>query len=121
VDLERRVWRTRDGKGGYRPGGLYLTDDLLEAWRVFIAADAFGPFNTGSMARVLRTAGWPEDVRPYALRSSLGIALSESGADLADVASVLGHTSTDMTRSHYVPVIGSRLQAALERVGTRIG
>lgn len=120
VDLERRVWRTRDAKGGFRPGGLYLTDDLLAAWRVFIAADAWGEFNTGSMARVLRTAGWPEGVRPYNLRASLGIALSESGTDLADVASVLGHTSTDMTRSHYVPVLGSRVQEALERVGTRL-
>jgi integrase len=88
VDLERRVWRTRDGKGGYRPGGLYLTADLLGAWQLFVAAKAWGPFNTGSFAKRLRSAGWPEGVRPYQLRHTVGLALSEAGVDLADVSAL---------------------------------
>lgn len=121
VDLERRVWRTRDGKGGYRPGGLYLTSDLLEAWRTFVSADAWGEFNTGSFAKRLRSAGWPPGVRPYQLRHTVGLALSEAGVDLADVSALLGHSRPLTTRSHYVPVLGSRLQEALTRIDSRIG
>lgn len=120
VDLERRVWRTRDGKGGRRPGGLYLHDDLLAAWKVFIEADAWGDFETSAFARTLRTSGWPADVRPYTLRHSVGIALSESGADLADIGAWLGHRQVQTTRRHYVPVLAGRMRALGESLGERI-
>lgn len=119
VSLERRVWTVRDGKGGFRPG-LYLTDDMLTAWRLFIQADAWGRFNTGSFARRLRKAGWPEHVRPYQLRHSVGITLSERGIDLADVQQVLGHTRIETTRRHYVPVLHSRMQRAGEALEGRL-
>lgn len=121
VDLARRVWVTRDGKGGRRAGGMYLTDDLVAAWQVFLEADAFGPFNVSSFAKRLRSAGWPPSVRPYQLRHTVGLALSEAGVDLADVAAVLGHSRPDTTRRHYVPVLGGRVQAAMAQIGTRIG
>lgn len=111
VDLERRIWRVRDAKGGWSEG-LYLHDDLLQAWQAFVAADAWGAFNTGSMARVLRACGWPEGVRPYNLRHSLGIGLSESGADFADVAAYLGHKDLRTTRQSYVPILNSRMERA---------
>lgn len=117
VDLERRIWRTRDGKGGLRPGGLYLHDDLLEAWKVFVAAAAWGTFETSSMALVLRHCGWPAGVRPYTLRHSVGIALSESGTDLADVGAWLGHSRVDTTRKFYVPVLAGRMKAVGEVIG----
>jgi integrase len=121
VDLERRVWRTRDGKGGVRPGGMFLTDDLLAAFRLFVEADAWGAFNTGSFAKRLRSAGWPRGVRPYQLRHTVGQALSEAGVDLADVAAVLGHSRPDTTRRYYVPVLGGRMQEAMTQIGTRLG
>jgi integrase len=122
IDLERRVWLTRDGKGGFRPGGgVYLTSDLLAAWRVYIAASAWGQFNTGSMAKALRTAGWPRGVRPYQLRATVGLAMSESGVDLADISAGLGHSRPLTTRSHYVSVLGSRVQAAFQTIDSRIG
>jgi integrase len=111
VDLLRRVWTPRDGKGGFTPG-IYLTDDMVAAWELFIEADAWGPFDTYSMARVLRNCGWSEHVRPYNLRHSVGIALSESGIDLADVQQMMGHKHQSTTRAHYVPVINARLEAA---------
>jgi integrase len=120
VDLDRRIWRTRDGKGGQRPGGLYLYDDLLFAWTLFIQADAWGPFETSAFARTLREAGWPADMRPYALRASVGVELSDRGADFADVAAMLGHTRPDTTRTHYVPIRGGRMQAAGERLSGRL-
>lgn len=119
VDLGQRVWRVRDGKGGWSEG-LFLNDDMLIAWLEFAKADAWGEFSTGSMAEVLRAAGWPPSIRPYQLRHSLGIALSEQGTDLADVGAWLGHTSLQTTRSIYAPVLNSRMQRASEQLAGRL-
>ena len=120
VDLNQRIWRVRDAKGGWSEG-LYLFDDLLEAWKVFIEADAWGEFNTGSQARVLRNAGWPEHSRPYNLRHSAGIGLSERGVDFADVAGFLGHKDVRTTRQSYVPVLNSRMERAGKLLDGRFG
>lgn len=120
VDLERRVWTVRDGKGGFS-AGLYLNRDMLAAWRLFIEAEAWGQYETSSFARVLRSAGWPAGVRPYNLRHSVGIALSEQGEDLADVQHWMGHTKPETTRKHYVPVLNSRLQKASQKLDGRLG
>jgi integrase len=119
VDLKRRIWTPRDGKGGFTPG-IYLTDDMVAAWQLFIEADAWGPFNTGSMAEVLRNCGWRANVRPYNLRHSVGIALSESGVDLADVQQMMGHKHIATTRQHYVPVLNSRMQHAAKQLEGRL-
>jgi integrase len=118
VDLDQRVWVPRDGKGGFTPG-LYLNDDQLAAWRLFAEANAWGDFNESSFVRTLRTAGWPEGVRPYQSRHTLGITLSESGIDLDDVGAALGHKRRETTRKHYVPVLGSRMQALSESLSGR--
>jgi site-specific recombinase XerD len=120
VDLERRVWLVRDGKGGWSPG-IYLNDDMVAAWRVFLAANAWGAWNAGSMARVLRKAGWPAAVRPYNMRHAVGLALSEAGIDLSDVQVHMGHTRIATTRKFYVPVLTSRLEAAGKAIEGRIG
>jgi integrase len=119
VDLERRIWRVRDAKNGWSEG-VYLNDDLLAAWRVFVEANAWGEFNTGSQAKVLRTAGWPKDVRPYNLRHSLGIALSEAGIDFVDVAGHLGHKDVRTTRTSYVPILNSRMERASRAIDGRL-
>jgi integrase len=118
VDLERRVWIVRDGKGGYSPG-LYLNDDMVAAWELFIDANAWGPYNTNSFARVLRGAGWPKGVRPYMLRHTTWITASERGADLSDVQAGAGHKSIATTRRHYVPVLSSRMQKLSELLDHR--
>lgn len=119
VDLGRRTWRVRDGKGGWSEG-LFLNDDALVAWTTFAQAGAWGEFNTGSMAEVLRAAGWPAYSRPYDMRASVGIDLSERGVDLSDVGGWLGHTSLQTTRSAYVPILNSRMQRAAERLHGRL-
>lgn len=118
VDLMRRVWLPRDGKGGFTPG-IYLNDDMMAAWRFFIAADAWGKFSTNSFARVLRSAGWPRGLRPYQARHTIGIAMSEMGVELDDVGAMLGHKRRETTRRHYVPVLNSRLQRASELIDGR--
>lgn len=119
VNLDARVWVPRDGKGGHTPG-IYLNEDMLAAWTCFVEANAWGAFNLGSFGRTIRAAGWPKDVRPYQARHSYGITLSEAGVDLADVGTLLGHRpGSRMTRHHYVPVLGSRIQKASEAVDGR--
>lgn len=120
VDLERRLWRVPPAKGGDAIP-LYLNDDMLIAWRLFVAADAWGPFCTGSQARVLHRAGWPEDIRIYNARHSVGIGFSEGGEDLADIQAWMGHRRIQTTRSFYVPVLFSRLKAMSERADKRLG
>lgn len=120
VNLEARIWRTRDGKGGVRPGGLYLHDDLLAGWQLFVQVQAWGPFSTNSMPRVLRHCGWPSAVRPYMLRHTVGQTLSDAGADLADVSAWMGHSRIDTTRRFYVPAQAGRIQTLGESIGSRI-
>lgn len=92
----------------------------IKAWRVFVAAEAWGPYETSAFARTLRAAGWPADVRPYRLRSTVGIELSTRGVDLADVAGWLGHSDLDTTRADYVPVLAPRMVAAMQRLAGRV-
>lgn len=127
VDLDRRIWRVRDAKGGWSEG-LYLNDDMLAAWQVFAGAKAWGMFSTWGQAAVLRNAGWPKErdengkykSRPYNMRHSLGIGLSELGHDLADVGGWLGQTDTRTTRNNYVPVLKSRMQRMSETLHGRL-
>lgn len=119
VDLERRLWFVRPAKGD-RGAIVYLNDDMLEAWRLFIAEDAWGPYNGRSFVRTLHRAGWPTDIRPYNLRHSVGVALSDRRADFADIAAHLGHSSVDVTRAHYVPTAIGRLRALSELLAGRL-
>ncbi len=118
IDLERRIWLPRDGKGGFSPG-IYLNDDMLAAWTFFIEAEAWGNFETGRFSIQLRKAGWPDDVPVYNARHTFGITLSESGVDLADVGAMMGHRQASTTRKHYVPVLNSRLQKVSESLSGR--
>lgn len=118
IDLDRRIWLPRDGKGGFSPG-LYLNDDMLAAWSFFIEVNAFGPFDTDEHARRLYKAGWPEDIQPYHARHTVGITLSEKGVDLQDVGPMMGHRRMETTRRHYVPVLNSRMQKASEAIAGR--
>jgi integrase len=119
LSLETRVWRVRNAKGGQGPG-IYLNDDMLAAWELFVEADAWGEYNTGSYARVLRTAGWPPGLRPYNLRHAVGQAMSAKGVDLSDIQAHYGHAHISTTRRHYVPVLDSRLEAASRKIDGRL-
>ena len=119
VDFRQRVWRPRDGKGGWGPG-IYLNDDMRAAWRLFRDAGAWGYYRHGSLVRTLRAAGWPANVPPYQLRHTVGITISEAGGDLADIQAHLGHRQISTTRQHYVPVRASRMQKVSELLDGRI-
>lgn len=118
VNLKARVWVPRDAKGGFCPG-VYLNDDQRAAWELFIAENAWGSYSTGSFARTIRSAGWPEGVRPYQARHTTWITASEMGIDLEDISVGAGHKDPRMTRRVYVPVLNSRLQRLGEALAGR--
>lgn len=118
VDTTRRVWMVRDAKGGWSEG-LYLNEDMLAAWALFITAEAWGHFDTRSFDRRLYRAGWLQGIRPYNLRHSTGLSLSANGEDLADIQAWMGHTDIKTTRDFYVPVLGGRMQKMSERIDGR--
>jgi integrase len=137
VNLALRVWVPRDGKGGYTPG-IYLNDEMLVAWKLFAEADAWGPFSVSKFDEILGSHGWPVKPhetkrrsdgtpflylhpRPYNLRHTTAITLSEAGHDLADISPMLGHKQIETTRRHYAPVLNSRMQQMSETLEGRFG
>jgi integrase len=88
---------------------------------VFIAEDAWGAYTTYGLSRTLRAAGWPMGIRPYQLRHTVGMALAEAGADLADISAHLGHTRPLTTRSHYVPITRGRMKGVADLLEGRLG
>lgn len=118
VDLERRIWFVEPAKGDAGTV-VYLNDDMLAAWQLFIAAHAWGPYDGRSFARTLQRNGWPKDVRPYNLRHTVGLTLSELGVDLGDIQAHMGHSSPATTRI-YVPGVLSRLKDASAKLDGRL-
>jgi len=109
LDLTRKLWFVPAAKGGNQIP-MHLNDEMLRAWKVFVKANAWGSFDTTRAARVLRDHGWPKDIKPYALRATFAIDLLLDGADIGDVQGLLGHRQIQTTRSHYGPVLASRLR-----------
>jgi len=130
VDLRRRLWIVRTGKGGH-PTPLYLTDDMKAAWTRFVDLELWGKFDVSMYDKALYAAGWPQQwiaggrrrrnaVRPYNARHSVAITLGEAGAQWEDLRDFLGHTDIKTTRI-YTGVLRSRLKATSERLTGRLG
>lgn len=120
VDLERRLWIVRPAKGD-RGAVVVLNDEMHAAWTLFARARAWGPFNQRSFVRTLRRNGWPNGIRPYNLRHSVGFALSAAGVDLGDIQAHMGHSDPRTTRTFYVPALLARQAAASEAILGRVG
>jgi len=118
VDLERRIWIVDSAKGD--AGTIVqLNEDMLAAWRLFIAANAWGPFDSGSYGYALRAAGWPKGIPPYNVRHETGQALSRAGIELGDIQLHMGHRDLNTTRRSYVPGVAARLRAASQAIDGR--
>lgn len=119
LDFRRRLWRVRPAKGG-DPIPLPLTDDMVAAWRVFLAAKAWGVYDTSTHAKRLYEAGWPRDVRPYNAKHTVGILLAEAGAAWEDIKDFFGHTDVKTTRI-YTGFVASRLRKTSGLLAGRLG
>jgi integrase len=76
VNLKERIWPIRTAKGGIGRVLRLNTREMRDAWKAFIAANAWGTFDRSRHAKRLRRAGWPKGVRPYALRGTWGMEIS---------------------------------------------
>ena len=100
---------------------MWLNDDMVAAWKAFVAAGAWGAFDGSDYAKALYAAGSPKDVRPYQARHSVALEMGERGIDLGDVQGWLGHRHVNTTRRFYAPVLVSRLKQASETLTGRFG
>lgn len=119
VDLRKRLWMVKPAKGGSAIP-LALTDDMLVAWQAFIRTDAWGIYDTSLHAKRLYKAGWPRGIRPYNAKHSVGIALTERGADWEDTRAYFGHRDIKTTRIYTGRVL-SRLRATSGLLAGRLG
>jgi integrase len=120
VDLERRVWYTRTAKGGINTEVL-LNDEQLAAWGLFVAAQAWGPYDSRSFAKTVQRCGWPKGIRPYQLRASTVQVLRRRGGDPSDVQETLGHTSIETGRAFYYAATVEQQAAISARLDDRFG
>ena len=104
-------------KGG-RPAAIPLSADGIEAAREFMGLDAYGPVDTKRanerLRKAARQAGRP-GFTTYQIRHSFATALRRSGADLADIQSLYGHTNANTT-AIYAPAQLKKQQEAIERM-----
>ena len=104
-------------KGG-RPAVIPLISDGIEAAREFMELDAYGPVDTKEANRLLRKAA-RQAGRPafttYQIRHSFATALRKTGADLADIQNLYGHTNAKTTEI-YAPAQLEKQQKAIERM-----
>lgn len=123
VNLRTRIWMVRPAKGG-NPIPVALSDDMIVAWKAFIAADAFvqpgDQFDGSDYAKQLYAAGWPKDLRPYNAKHTVAITLAESDAEWEDIKDWFGHTDVKTTRI-YTGLVQKRLRATSAKLEGRIG
>ena len=119
VNLRKRIWMVRPAKGG-NPIPVFLTSDMLAAWRAFIAADAWGAFDGSDYAKQLYAAGWPRHIPPYNAKHTVAITLAESDAEWEDIRDWFGQTDIKTTRI-YTGVVLKRLKSTARKLEGRIG
>lgn len=120
VDLARRLWFTRTAKGGHNVE-VFLNDEQLAAWHLFIAAQAWGTYDSRSFSKTVQRSGWPKGIRPYQLRHSAIRTLRHRGGDPSDVQETLGHTSIETGRTFYYGTSPAQQAAVSAMLDQRFG
>ncbi|MGH8637369.1 MAG: tyrosine-type recombinase/integrase [Burkholderiales bacterium] len=109
VNLDAGLWIVRGAKGG--PAHTVTLGPVQRAaWQAFIAADAWGEFDTSKYGKLIHQAGWPKGIRPYTVRHAFAIDAIRRGVSLGDVQALLGHADPTMTRV-YAPFVVERQHA----------
>ena len=101
------------GKGG-RLAAIPLVEDAVAAVHDFIAADAFGPWSTQSANKAIQAAARQAGREPftvYQIRHSFATWLRHTGADLADIQDLYGHTDASTTRIYAAPTLAKQRDA----------
>ena len=102
-------------KGG-RTAAIPLLEEGLRAARQFIDMDAFGEWRTEPANEALAKAAGMAGRKPfttYQIRHSFACGLRQSGADVADIQDLYGHTDAETTKI-YAP---SQLEKHRKAIG----
>jgi hypothetical protein len=119
LDLDQGVWLVRSAK--LEPAHtIILTADMRQAWQAFVAAEAWGTYDTTTHANRVHAAGWPQGLRPYNARHAVMIDALKAGVDLGDVQGLAGHTSPLTTRRFYGPLIVGRQREVSQKLEGRL-
>ena len=105
------------GKGG-KDALVPLVEEGMAAAREFIALNAYGPWSTEKANKALAKAAHKAGREPfttYQIRHSFATALRTTGADVADIEYLYGHTNSKTTVV-YAPEVMERNRQAIERV-----
>ena len=105
------------GKGG-RLAAIPLIEEGVQAARDFIARNAFGAWSCPSankaLDRAARLAGQPP-FTVYAIRHAFAAGLRRTGADVADIQDLYGHTDPTTTMIYAPPQI-EKHRTAIEKL-----
>jgi integrase len=118
VSLSKKLWLVRPAKRG-NPIPVALTEDMIQAFRAFRSANAWGAYDGSDFVRALRAAGWPPHIRPYNLKHTIGITLAESAAEWEDIKDWFGHKDIKTTRI-YTGVVAKRLHTTSRLLSGRL-
>lgn len=118
VDLSQRTWNIQAAKDG-EPIVLWLNDDMLTAWQAFLAAEAWGDFNSTDYAKALRAAGWPATVPPYNAKHTFGQDLANLGISRETIGDWYGHSPHSESTKIYTGT--SNLRRVSQAMDGRLG
>ena len=105
------------GKGG-RMAAVPLVPEGIAAARAFLHVRAFGTWSRGSANKALRAAARRAGRAPftvYQIRHSFAAGLRRTGADVADIQDLYGHTNPQTTMIYAPPELAKH-RAAVERL-----
>ena len=108
------VPRAKGGKEALIP----LLEEGIAAAREFMRLEAYGAWRTGKPNKALAVAARKAGQEPftvYQIRHSFASALRESGADVADIQYMYGHTNPNTTII-YAPRVMKKNRKAIERI-----
>ena len=105
------------GKAG-RLAAVPLVEEGVAAAHAFIESDAFGLWSCSTARKAIRVAAQHAGRKPfsvYQIRHSFATWLRRTGADLADIQDLYGHTDAETTRIYAPPALAKH-RAAIERL-----
>ena len=107
---------------GGRNAAIPLLDEGIAATEAYIEADAFGTWNPEAANKALikaaEAAGLPA-FTTYQMRHSFASGLRQSGADIADIQDMYGHTNAEMMKRVEATPAAERRKSRKERVTRR--
>lgn len=122
LDASSVYLRGRQKGKGTKGKWRKLTKQGVQAFRSFIAADAFGPYSDGSLHQVFvrardkvaKALGVSLDhIRPYDFRHSFGSRVLEVTGDLKATQKLMGHSDPKTTERYTLAAVDVRVDLAI--------